>query len=166
MDNEYNQQSSSDVSGAAEQKDRAFFRDIHLSVVIPDDAAVQNAEDEHFYYVFHVADHNGSSSIPYVILGAYNFSHPEKFFPSFLNFMMKSYPDIRVVESETTVFLGGKQMTRVIYEYNVSGYTCRDTRIAWPSDGLVYMFGSKEIPQINYYVGNLLDKVAVSAERI
>ena len=137
------------------------FEDIGLTVEIPDMCVVEKAEDPGYRYIY-----LGKSNeiIPYIILGTWENVDMNIFSDVFLDYMKGHFPDIVVSQDETPVIINNHQMYKWVYEYTLTGSRCRDTRIAWPvGNKRIILFGSKEIPDMRYTLGDLLMKVVSGA---
>lgn len=128
--------------------------DLGISIVASDYTAIRQSDG--FVYIYTAED----DSIPYVIIGRYD-SASDDFADAFTVYMSGCYEDLRVVEEAAPTVINGNTFSRIVYEYTVSGYTVTDTRLFLGWNGSTYMFGSKEIPELNYLVGTgYLEQVA------
>lgn len=154
LGNEVNQ-FSVPVAGTA-AGDVVALDDLGISVTVSDYTAIE--ESEGFVYIYTME----SDSMPYVIVGYYD-EEIGSFPDIFTEYMGTVYEDLRVAEQPGTVSIAGKEFARIGYEYTVSGYTIQDTRLFCEQNGKVYMFGAKEVPALNYFVGSgYLEQVAGS----
>ena len=92
-------------------------------------------------------------SMPYVILGRYESGADGlEFADAFTAYMQGVYADLQVTEPAGSIMIGGNPYARIAYQYAVSGYTVRDTRLFLVAGGYTYMFGAKEVPALNYFL--------------
>ena len=130
--------------------------DLGISVTVSDYVSIK--QDEGFVYVYTIEP----DSIPYVIIGRYDGTW-ENFASAFTEYMSGEYDDLKVTSEAEKVEIQGKEFTKIEYSYTVSSYTVQDTRLFFEEKGKVYMFGAKEIPEIDYCVGEgYLEKTAGS----
>lgn len=141
-----------DVSG----QDEMIFEALDMAVTIPDGLSVEEDSDG---FVTIYADEPGY--IPYVIFGRYEYAG-STFFEDFTAMMRESYNDLVIAEAEKLVTAGQREMSQLVYQYSISGYTATDTRLAVRVGNYVYMFGAKEIPELGSLAGDLLYNVAGS----
>lgn len=113
-------------------------------------------EDDGFYYVY--AGKEGM--IPYVMFGEYTFTKEDFFRDGFTDLMKSHYLDLTIAEEEQEITVGDYQMQKIVYNYDISGYQCRDTRLAAKMGNYVIMFCSKEVPELNLMTDDLLTEVA------
>lgn len=129
-----------------------------LGISIAADGYTAIRQDDGFVYIYTQDD----GSIPYVIIGRYEMVSDD-FADAFTAYMAGNYSDLRVAQEGYPLSIAGKAYTKIVYEYSVGGYTVQDTRLFSSSGNYTYMFGSKEVPSLAYYVGNgYLDQVAGS----
>ena len=102
--------------------------------------------------------------IPYVLSTMYNegFDSFDDFFNAFTDYMKACYSDLEVVEKPTVKMIGDKLCCKFEYAYTISGYQARDTRIAILVPDKTYMFGSKEIEELDLTVGTMLEDVVAN----
>lgn len=137
------------------------FSDLGLTIEVPEMCAVEKAEDPGYRYIY-----LGRSNeiIPYIILGTWENVDMNIFSEVFGDYMKGHFSDIVVSVEETPVIIDNRQMYRFGYEYTIDGARCRDSRIAWPVGGKrIFLFGSKEIPEMRYTLGDLFMKIVESA---
>ena len=124
-----------------------------------DEDVIFSRGDDGFYYLY--PDYEG---IPYVMFGTYDLTE-DVFFEAFTNMMKDTYADLVITrEPEEITAENGRVWHRMAYEYTVSGFTVVDTRVYAAAGGTLYMFGSKEVPEIEYTVGDLLYEVIDNLE--
>ena len=129
-----------------------------LSVSVVADGYTVIRQEDGFVYIYTQTD----GSIPYVMIGCYDMVSDD-FAADFTEFMQGKYQDLRVTQETTPRMLNGNPWMRVQYEYSVSGYTCTDTRLFSIWNGRTFMFGSKEVPSINFSLpSGYLEMVAAS----
>ena len=122
--------------------------DLNISVSVPGWSAVKQSDD--FVYIYTM----NPDSIPYVIIGQYDFNGDMgRFADMFTEYLYGSYPDLDVDELQEGLKIGNNTFTRVVYNYTISGYQAKDTRLFCPLMGKTYMFGAKEVPALKYEVG-------------
>ena len=65
---------------------------------------------------------------------------------------------------QTGLDINGTEFTKVVYRYQISGYDAVDTRLFCRIGNLSYMFGSKEVPELEMVLEEgYLENVAASA---
>ena len=128
-----------------------------VQVETPDGLFLMEGDDGLYY--FHLEEYG--EAIPYVMLGIYRISE-EDFFYEFDEMMQESYPDLELISGPEEITAGDQQFQELIYEYTVSGYTIEDRRLYKEVNGVTYMFASKEVPELDLYVGDLLYEIAGS----
>ncbi len=133
--------------------------DLNISVTVPEYEGIEQSDENVYIYTM------SEGSIPYVIIGEYDFDGDlEDFSDAFTNYMARNYRDLDVDTVQEGLSLGGKDFTKVVYNYGISGYNCSDTRLFTELMGKIYMFGAKEVPEIGYTIpSGFLDSVAASA---
>ena len=119
---------------------------------------VSCSQDDGFVYIYTMDD----NSMPYVIIGKYDMGS-DGFVDKFTEYMSGEYSDLDVNSVEEGIQIGDKTFDKVTYNYTVSGYTVDDTRLFTGDDQKTYMFGSKEVPELDKTVGDgFLDSIASS----
>ena len=145
-----------------EEEETEQFRAIaldDLNISVWADEFVSVREDDGFVYVYTMKD----SSIPYVIIGEYDIAF-NSVVNAFTRLMQSAYKDLDVDFLQEGLEIGGRKYTKVIYRYTISGYDAVDTRLFCEINGHSYMFGMKEIEELNMLVGeDFLESVAESA---
>ena len=114
------------------------------------------------YYLY--AQQEGS--IPYVMLKTYRADDAAAFLDAFTAFMKEQYPDLQILSGAHSVSYGGKNGLEIDYSYQVSGFEVCDRRIVLVTDGVAYLFTSKEISELGMTVGSMLEDVVASCELI
>ena len=133
--------------------------DLNISIRVEDFTAMRQDEDG-FVYIYTGTD----GSIPYVILGSYDVEY-EKVVDGFTGLMQKTYSDLDVDFLYEGLEIGDLEFTKVIYRYKISGYDACDTRLFCDYMGTSYMFGMKEVEDLEFTVGeDYLEAVAGSIE--
>lgn len=137
-------------------EDVVALDDIGISISVSDYVSI--TQNDGFVYMYTLEE----GSMPYVIIGRYG-AVSDDFADAFTAYMSECYADLRVAEEETGVTINGNVFSRIGYEYTASGYTIKDTRLFFGWNGSTYMFGTKEVPALNYMVPTgYLDQVAGS----
>lgn len=132
--------------------------DIGISVVADDYVSI--AQDDGFVYIYKEDD----DSIPYVIIGRYDFE-ADDFVDQFTDYMTGVYPDLDVNMLREGIDIGDHVFDVVEYNYQIAGFDARDVRMFTGQDGCTYMFGSKEIDEIDSVLPeDYLTNVAASFE--
>ncbi len=130
--------------------------DIGISVTLSDYKTVRQSDG--FVYIFPRED----QAMPYVIIGRYD-TQADNFADAFTAYMAGNHPDIRVASEPAPVTINNNVFSRIVYEYTTSGYTVTDTRLFLGQNGYTYMFGSKEVPALGFYLSTgYLDQTAQS----
>lgn len=119
--------------------------ELGISITVSDYRSI--AQEDGFVYIYTMEE----NSIPYVIIGGYE-GRMDDFAGAFTEYMRGEYSDLSVVLPTETVTICGKDFSKIVYSYSVSGYTVRDTRLFYGENNVTYMFGTKEIPAIDYTV--------------
>lgn len=97
---------------------------------------------------------------PYVLVTVYNMDKTgDEFLAEFTDYMKGEYDDLEVVEEPADVTIGDKSGSKMVYTYTVEGHATRDTRVAVPANGRVYMFATKEIDDLDLSVGDVFEQV-------
>ncbi len=135
--------------------------DLNISIRLKDFVSVRQDEDG-FVYIHTLRD----GSIPYVIVGSYDIPY-EKVADAFTNLMSDTYEDLDVDALIEGIEIGDLEFTKVIYQYTISGYDAVDTRLFCDYRGTSYMFGMKEVEDLDFTVGeDYLKAVAGSIEQL
>ena len=144
------------IGGADKSADAIALNDLGISVEADYYTTVRQ-DDDGFVYIYTIED----DSIPYVIIGQYNYTSDD--FPDdFTEYMNEQYDDLKET-SRDSVTIDGLDFDRVTYEYTVSGYDVNDTRLFHAMNDSTYMFGAKEVPELDYVVDyDFLEDVAGS----
>lgn len=146
----------SEISG-----DTCVLDDIQLTLIIPDNSILQNAEDEYMYYLYTW----GSEGIPDIIIGAFDYSDSfDTFADRYTEYMSSAREDLSIAEPQSDVTIGDKALKKIVYNYTISGHTIQDTRYFWSVGPVVYMFAKREIPAMDYTLGNTLEDVIAGAQ--
>ena len=142
---------------ADEKKDDVIaLKDLGISVTADHYTTIREDDDE-LVYIYT----NEDESIPYIIIGQYEFTSDD-FADDFTEYMNKQCDDLEET-SRDSVTINGLEFDRVTYEYTVSGYDAKDTRLFHEMDDSTYMFGMKEVPELDYMVDyDYLEDVAGS----
>ena len=118
--------------------------DLSISIQAAGYSLIEQDEDG-FVYVHTMPE----SSVPYVIIGKYDIALDD-IVDAFTAYMAKSYDDLDVDSIDETLKVGDAACTKVVYQYEASGYQFLDTRMFVESGSNTFMFGSKEVPEIDY----------------
>ena len=127
--------------------------DWDIKIAVPDGTTAVLEGDEYYIYA------GDADYIPYVMLRTYDFDSVEEFIPSFTKYMKKTYKDLKVTAEAREITVGKKSGWEVDFGYTVSGYAIRDRRIAIKHGDLVYLFTSKEVPELDQMIGTMLEDV-------
>ena len=137
----------------AAEVDYDTLADWDIRIAVPEGiVAVLDGGDD-CYYLY--ADEDGS--IPYVLVTVYNYDDLEEFIDDFTDYMRSGYDDLEVTAEAEPATVGDKEGVEIDYGYTVSGYEVVDRRIVIPAGGRMYMFASKEVPELDLSVGGLLE---------
>ena len=142
-------------SGAeSEDVDTNVLENIQLELRIRGSYILMNAEDDNFYCIYTW----GEKGIPDIMVGRFDWNTTEGFYDQYTDYMRQSRPELTVAEEPAAMTIGDKQLVKIVYNYTVQGYIVRDTRYIWlaPNDSL-YMFTKREIPDLNYLLGDTLE---------
>ena len=144
--------------------DTCVLDDIQLTLRIRGSYMLSESQDDQYFYWIYTW---GEQGIPDMVVGAFNWNTTEGFFDKYYEYMHGNRPDLTVAEQPSTVTVGDKTLERVVYNYDVQGYTVRDTRYIWLGpNSILYMFGKREIPDIDYTLGNTLEDIIAGANVI
>ena len=147
------------IPGDTTEQNADTLADWNIKVVVPEGAeAVLDGTDNCYYIYPQEAD-----SIPYVLLTTYEYDSVDDFIPDFTKYMESVYEDLEVTAEPVEKTIGSKECTEIDYGYTVSGYDVLDRRIVTVSEGTVYMFASKEIPELDLMIGNMLEDVVAGS---
>lgn len=128
--------------------------DWNIKVPIPDNSTSILDGSTGEFYIYPM----GQEGIPYVMILPFDYPYGgESFLNSFKDNMLNHYPDLQVTEDIHEIEIGQYSCWQTRYEYNISGYKAQDRRVAIDHNGKIYMFATKEIPELNLTVGTLLD---------
>ena len=131
--------------------------DLNISIWTDEFIAMEEDEDG-FVYVYTMYD----QSIPYVLIGYYDIDF-SNVVNSFTKLMQSHYKDLDVDMLYEGLEIGDYKFTKIIYKYQISGYDAVDTRLFCEFNGRIYMFGMKEIEELDMVVGEeYLEKIAAS----
>ena len=131
--------------------------DLDISVRVDGFVLVREDEDG-FVYIYTEDD----DYIPYVILGCYDMAY-EKIADAFTDSMTENYPGLDVDLLQEGLELGDREYTKVIYHYQVNNYNIDDTRLFCEYNNKTFMFGMKEIQELDDIIGeDYLESVARS----
>lgn len=131
--------------GTTVQGDVIALDELGISVTVSDYLSI--VQEDGFVYIYTME----TDSIPYVIVGGYE-GQMDDFAGAFTEYMKGEYSDLSVVSPAETVTIQGRDFSKIVYSYTISGYAAQDTRLFYGENNATYMFGTKEIPSINYYV--------------
>ena len=141
------------MTGRVVRADTITARDMTISV---EEDVIFTQGSDGFYYLYPYYE-----GIPYVMFGSYQFPE-EDFYEAFTEMMESSYEDLQVLVEPVSLVLEGREWKAFRYAYGVSGFTVIDTRLYTAREDMVYLFGSKEVPELGYTLGTLLFEVAAS----
>ena len=134
--------------------------DQDISIEVEDYVSVR--QDEGFVYIHTMYD----ESIPYVIIGFYDDAYPGVV-DDFSALMQETYDPLDIDFMQTGLEIDGREYVKVIYRYQISGYDAVDTRLFCELNGRSYMFGTKEVPELDMVVEEgYLESVAASAQML
>ena len=143
-----------------EDTDTIVLDDILLTLKIGGSYMLTDAEDQFFHYIYTW----GKQSIPYIIVGAYNRNTTDGFFDEFTEYAREGRPDLTGLEGPESVTIGDKNLEKIVYSFTKDGYNIHDTRYIWVGpNGILYMFGKKEVPDIDYTLGDSLENLIAGA---
>lgn len=149
-----------EASDGTMDTDTVVLDDIGLTLRIQGAFMLQNAEDPGFYYI----DTWGEHGMPNMMVGAFQDNTTEGFYDRYTEYRRKNRPDITVAEQPSAVTIGNKNLEKIVYNYGVQGYTVRDTRYIWlGTNDVLYMFAKREIPELDYMLGNSLEDIIAAA---
>ena len=132
--------------------------DWNVRIVVPESATAVLQGNEYYLY----AQQEGS--IPYVMLKTYRADDAAAFLSEFTAFMQEQYPDLKIISDVHSVSFGEKNCFEIDYSYQISGYDVCDRRIVLVTDGMAYLFTSKEISELGMTVGSMLDDVVANCK--
>ena len=150
-----NNQITAPAAGVTASSEVIALDDLGISIAPGSYVSIEQADG--FVYIYT----QEANSIPYVIVGCYNLT-ADDFGDQFTQYMGEEYSDVQVISQERTVTLNGRNFSCIQYSYGVGGYTVQDTRLFAAENGKTYMFGAKEVPELSYYVGSVLEETAGS----
>lgn len=131
-----------------------------IQIASPEGTAAVLQEDE--YYIYPMGE-----GIPYVMVTTYtgfkDVNDEEEFIDLFTEYMSENYPDLEVVSEPVKVDVDGTEYFAVNYSYTVQGYEVSDIRVIRTLNDRFYMFASKEIPELDLMVGDLLEEVIANS---
>ncbi len=131
-----------------------------IRVAVPDGAtALLDGSDDCYYIYAEEPD-----AIPYVMLTAYSYDSADEFIPDFTEYMSSVYDDLTVTADAAQKRIGDKSCWEIDYGYTVSGYDVKDRRIVIEENGMIYLFGSKEVAELDLTIGDMLEEVVANAE--
>ena len=133
----------------------------NIKVAIPDNTQAVLDSDGNFYIY-----PQEYGVIPYVMLRVYEgFEDPDDFaYNYFIDGMADVYSDLELVLEPKEISLDGIIYTAFEFNYTVQGYQVIDCRLVKTVNGKTYMFGSKEIPELDKTIDDLLLEVAYSSK--
>ena len=130
------------------------IEDWNIKVPLPDNSSSILDGSTGEFYIYPM----GQEGIPYVMIMPFDYSYGgEAFLNSFKDNMLSHYPDLQVTEDIHEIKIGQYDCWQTRYEYTISGYKAQDRRVAIDHNGKIYMFAVKEIPELNLFVGTLLE---------
>lgn len=130
---------------------------VGISVVVNDYKVIRQEEDD-CVYIYTDED----ESIPYIIICNYDFSD-DTFIEMFSEYLSDIYDDLTINNIAEDLALGEHTFSMASYSYTVSGVKVEDIRLFSVVDGKTYMFGSKEIPELDHVnSAGLLEDIASS----
>lgn len=126
-----------------------------IKVNLPDECVAILDGSDGCYYIYP----DGDQSIPYVMI--YQYTGYDDAYDLlqdyFIDMMKEKYPDMEIVEEVSEMEIGDKDCVGFSINYDVEGYEVYDTRIFVEGENNdIIMFASKEVPELNKSVGNLL----------
>ena len=143
------------ICSAAEQVGSDTLADWDLEVPsFANTMSVLDGEDGN-YYIYP----SGERGIPYVMIHAYEgFDSAEDFLTEFTDsVMLPNYPDLEILYDIYPVEMNGTDFCEIDYVYSINNNLCYDRRVARTVGDLTYMFASKEVPDLDLVVGDLLE---------
>ena len=126
---------------------------------IPDGTYMATEENGDTYF----RSYRYGDSIPYVMFHVQEMDG-DTYYRSLDWSLRNNHADLKVTEAPHEVSVGNRRMVQFGYSYGLSGYTVSDTRLYTEIGGKTYAFASKEIPEIEYVLGDMLFEVAGSLE--
>ena len=142
----------------AEEDNYDTLADWNVRIAVPDGTVAVLQGSEYYLYA------RQEGSIPYVMLKIYRADDAAAFLDQFTAFMLEQYPDLKITSGVRSVTFGEKNGYEIDYSYQVSGYNVRDRRVAVLAGGIVYLFTSKEIDELDMTVGSMLDDVVANCQ--
>ena len=142
----------------AEGADYDTLADWNVRIAVPEGASAVLQGSEYYLYA------REKGSIPYVMLKTYRADDAVAFLGEFTAFMQTQYPDLKVTSDAHSVTLGEKDCFETDYSYQVSGYNVRDRRVVMLTNGIAYLFTSKEVEELGMTIGTMLDDVVASCQ--
>lgn len=140
--------------------DQISLEEMGLTFHVPEGVTLGFSDSDQCAYLYPMDE----GYIPYVIIGVYKYAQEDVFLEDFTVYMKEEYPDLSVTSEPKESMIGSTKVWETSYQYTISGYTAADRRVAIAHNGLVYMFGSKEIPELDCVTGDLLETVVKSLQ--
>lgn len=140
--------------------DQISLEEMGLTFRVPEGVTLGFSDSDQCAYLYPMEE----GYIPYVIIGVYEYEQEDVFLEDFTVYMKQEYPDLSVISEPKESMIGSTKVWETSYQYTISGYTAADRRVAIAHNGLVYMLGSKEIPELDCVTGDLLDTVVKSLQ--
>ena len=138
-----------------EEEDYTTLEEWNIKVPIPEysTSILDGSTGEFYIYP------TGQDGIPYVMIMPFDYSGDgEAFLHAFKDRMVGYYEDLTVTEEIHETKIGNYDCWQTRYEYTISGYNAKDRRVALEHNGKIYMFATKEVPELELTVGDLLDR--------
>lgn len=114
------------------------------------------------YYIYTME----TGKIPYVMVKALKgYDEVEDLVNGpFMESMLEAYPDLTVISDLTPVTIGDKDCYEIDLIYDIQGYEVLDRRIFDAVGDTIYMFGSKEVGELEMTLGTVLEDVVRESE--
>jgi hypothetical protein len=132
--------------------------DWDIKVPVPDGVMAIYSSDGYTLYP------TGEESIPYVRVNSYGgYSSVDELVDDLIAVMEQDHDDLAILAGPEYITVEGREFCEIVFEYSVQGYTVQDTRAITQVGGRTYMFTAKEVSELDLYVGDLLEVVALDS---
>ena len=146
------------VSAADPDMEYDTLADWDIMVPVPEGVMAVFSSDGYTLYA------TDEESIPYVRVNSYGgYTDIDELITDLIDVMENDHADLEVLAGPEYVDADGREFCEIIFSYDVQGYPVTDTRAITMVGGRAYMFTAKEVSELDLYVGNLLETVALGS---
>jgi len=132
--------------------------DWDIKVPVPDGVTAILDSDGYTLYV------TDEQSIPYVRVNSYGgYADVDELISDLISVMETDHEDLEVLAGPESIEVDGREFCEIVFTYGVQGYPVTDVRVITMVNGRSYMYTAKEVAELELYVGDLLETVALGS---